>query len=586
MKLEKVSVFKLIVYVFQDLLSASKFWFFIDLCVNIAISVFGLVATILFQNVFDKVNQLLAGAGEVRAIILSALFLGMFLLIKSIVVVLCSYTGTGALAQKATCLVRSKIQQKMKELKADDFENTDVLNFLDKVNESVQKGYWVYGGLSLMFTYFLPYILLMTGYFYKVLPGLAVITPVIFASQIVIQVVRFQFAVNMESEIVLVRRRMEKYQLYLYDSNYYKDTILNNAFDFFQKKHEEAVDEYNRIQLSFEKKNVCLEIGIKVILIAGYAVTFFLLYHNLSNQLITVGVFAAVFNNINQMFGMIEGIIKFPMKRLSDSLAIVNYYYTFMNYQGNPVGTVDNEYSSEIVLSGVSYRYPNAKNDVLKNISMRLKPGEVIALVGLNGAGKSTLAKVIAGLYEPTEGIVSINGRNIKGISGFYTNISAVFQNFQKYKMSFEDNIRISDFENGEDIQEVVKLADIDLKKNKLTRDIILSKEYDGIELSGGEWQRIAIARALYKSHSVIILDEPTASIDPIEESRIYQEFAKISKGKATILITHRLGSARLADRIIVLQEGRLMEEGTHEELLAKNGVYAKMYVEQAEWYQ
>lgn len=287
------------------------------------------------------------------------------------------------------------------------------------------------------------------------------------------------------------------------------------------------------------------------------------------------------------MFGMINGLVTFPLKRLSEALAVVNEYYTFMNRVGDdaqaaPYGNAD------IVLDKVCFAYPNSQKNVLKDITLNIRKGEVIALVGQNGAGKSTLAKLLMGLYAPTSG--HIMGREAETADGTRkdadSEVTAVFQNFQKYKLTFSENIRIADFDKGEDIAEVVAQAGVDVEKNRLDRDTVLSKEFGGIDISGGEWQRIAIARALYKEHAMIVLDEPTAAIDPIEESRIYREFAQISEGKTTILVTHRLGSVKLADRILVLQRGEVVEQGTHEELMESQGVYYKMYMEQKKWYR
>lgn len=180
MTASKPKAFQLIKYVFSDLLEASKFWFFIDLAANISISVFALLTTLMFQAVFNKIEQLLSGRGTVYAVVLAAMALCFSLLMKSLVTVFCSYTGTGALAQKATGLIRSKIHKNMQKIRAEDFEDVDMLDHINRVNESAVKGYGVYGGISLIFTYYLPYILWMTVYLFILLPRLALMVLIIF----------------------------------------------------------------------------------------------------------------------------------------------------------------------------------------------------------------------------------------------------------------------------------------------------------------------------------------------------------------------------------------------------------------------
>ena len=196
------------------------------------------------------------------------------------------------------------------------------------------------------------------------------------------------------------------------------------------------------------------------------------------------------------------------------------------------------------------------------------------------------------GLYLPHVGNVYIGNTNCRDMSNksLFRNKSAIFQNYQRYQMTLENNIIISALSHKRteyDMDQICAKAGLDVSNKEFQEgySTMLSKEFGGVDLSGGLWQRIAISRALYRESDYIVLDEPTSAIDPLEESKIYENFAKITKGKSALIVTHRLGSVRLADRIIVLKKGEIVESGTHSELMELKGEYAKLYLMQQQLY-
>lgn len=225
----------------------------------------------------------------------------------------------------------------------------------------------------------------------------------------------------------------------------------------------------------------------------------------------------------------------------------------------------------------------------MDGINLTIREGETLAIVGENGSGKSTLTRLLMGLYLPTAGTIEIDGIDMKTISPktLYRDVSAVFQRYQCYKMTVRDNTQISDEESRKAAEGVLRQVDFPIASEKFTEgmETMLGKDFGGIDLSGGQWQRLAIARGLYRVHDLIVLDEPTAAIDPIEEAKIYRKFAEISKDKTAVIVTHRLGSVHMADRIIVMDEGKIVDMGVHEELMEKKGLYYEMYQAQAKWY-
>lgn len=247
-----------------------------------------------------------------------------------------------------------------------------------------------------------------------------------------------------------------------------------------------------------------------------------------------------------------------------------------------------------IIFENVSFSYPGNSTLTLENLNLQISPNERIALVGENGAGKSTLVLLLLGLFQPTKGRITVDGVDLQTINPalWRRKIAAIFQNYMRYQLTANENIYFGDLSKKDDITKVenaAKLSGIDQVLTELPNGYrtLLGKEYQSSQdLSGGEWQKVATARAYFKEAELLILDEPTASIDAISEYEVYKQFSEISRGKTTLLISHRLGSARLADKIFHLQSGKLIEVGNHDELLAKKGPYSEMYNLQSEWYQ
>ncbi len=245
----------------------------------------------------------------------------------------------------------------------------------------------------------------------------------------------------------------------------------------------------------------------------------------------------------------------------------------------------------EIVLSGVSFRYPGTSQDSLHQINLTIHAGERLAVVGLNGAGKTTLVKLICGLIDPTEGTVYYNGVDVRDFDrdSYYRLFSAVFQDFCILPLSIGENIAIDRMDENR-VWDCLRRADLEKKikslpqgiRTNLMRDI----NQDAVELSGGETQRLILARALYKDAPVILLDEPTAALDPIAENALYNKYGELTAGKTSVYISHRLASTRFCDRVLYLEQGIISEQGTHESLMAQQGKYYQLYDMQSQYYR
>ena len=249
--------------------------------------------------------------------------------------------------------------------------------------------------------------------------------------------------------------------------------------------------------------------------------------------------------------------------------------------------------SYELKLENVTFRYPGTEKDIIRNMTLTVHPGEKIAVVGLNGAGKTTLVKLLCGFYDPDEGRVLLNGTDIREFNRqeYYDLFSAVFQEMSMLDLTVAEHVAQSaeniDMEKVKDCLEKAGLTGkIGSLPQGLQTHVGKIAFLDGVELSGGETQRLILARALYKDGPLLVLDEPTAALDPIAENDIYQKYHEMTRGKTSVFISHRLASTRFCDRILFLRDGVIAEEGTHEELLARNGEYAKLFHIQARYYQ
>ena len=326
-------------------------------------------------------------------------------------------------------------------------------------------------------------------------------------------------------------------------------------------------------------------------------ISYVYLIHMILNNYITVGDFAVYLSAIIGFGDCLHSIID-KIEKIKNCNWEVCDYRTFMETKDKMNRSATNtiphiENPIEIRLENVSYMYPQSNKLVLDNISLTINPGEKIAIVGVNGAGKTTLVKLICGLLSPTSGYIYVNGKEISEYNRdeYYRLFSAVFQDISVLPTTIKDNIIFGDnkydemcFENSINMSGINEKI-MNLDKHELTRLVKMVFE-DSIELSGGEIQKLQLARAIYHQSAIMILDEPTAALDPIAENKLYIKYDMLAKNKTSIFISHRLASTRFCDRILLLNNGRISEMGSHRELMLYNGIYASMYKEQSKYYK
>lgn len=404
-----------------------------------------------------------------------------------------------------------------------------------------------------------------------------------------------------------VNREVSKYRR---KYEYLKEVITGREaaderalFSYTDEMNKRWWQEYERGRKIEYKTNVKWYIKMKMgsVITALISILIVIVLINPVKQgLLTIGMFISVVNGVFSLVQMMSWQLAYYTQELATNKERLKDLTDFVNLEERE-GAIDKPDESGIKLNSlefknVSFKYPGTDNYILKNISFNIEEGRHYAFVGVNGSGKTTITKLITGLYEEFEGEILINGVNIKEYSHskLKSLCSVVYQDFAKYFITLKDNVALGHIRkmdkdlSDEDINKIVNIIDLTDVIEKLPNGLnsYLGKiKSDGLDVSGGQWQRIGMARSIISDASLRILDEPTAALDPISESNIYEKFEEISRGGTTIFISHRLGSTKLANEIFVIENGSIVEKGSHDELMKINGTYADMYESQRSWY-
>ena len=380
------------------------------------------------------------------------------------------------------------------------------------------------------------------------------------------------------------------------EADYFQELMLQGAvreiraltlFDFFYDKWKTRADEYT----VRENRNYLRKMGLDTfgnLITSGAGVAAAIMAVVLMTRgYISPGALSAVLLLITTLLDdtgvFFNSLATFVSKKNEAAM-----FFDLMDLPEEEEGSGTPEELSEICFRDVSYRYPLTDRYVLRHINVTIRKGEKVALVGENGAGKTTFVRLISGILRPSEGTLVINGRDAeeREIQSRYASMACVSQEPAKYlTFSVSDNVFLGDTANlrrGDEIRDALRFAGLE----DLEEGMLLGKETGGTDLSGGQWQKLSIARSRYRNRDFMILDEPTGNLDPLAEAEILTGYMKMAEDKTVIMVTHRISAASLADRIIVFGNGGIMEDGTHEELMAAGGTYAELYRTQAKWYQ
>ena len=494
--------------------------------------------------------------------------------------------------RKAEGVLALEVHKKLSRLSPVCFEDTQTLDDINKAIKGKDEAVWFVGNTWTVLVFYVPYFVFMAVYLMQIKPILILLLALVFTPTLLAHVFRTKVFAKAEDRAAPIRREFDYYELCLTGREYFKETRILGAFTFFKKQYAELLSILNKLIFHASVKSSIAELFMKLLSLGGYIGTLLLLFDLLMKGEISVGAFAAIFTSMDMVFSLMKELICDIIGASAQNLSRVQNYLRFLQMPEREGAETKLSTEAGIDLRNVSFSYPGTKLKAIDNVSLIINKGETVVVVGENGSGKTTLVRLITGLYLPDEGDILYGEANTKTVSVFslFKNISAVFQKYQRYQMTLRENIGISDVDdtmNDVELEKISIQAGIEKNDSSFTNgyDTMLSREFDGVDLSGGQWQRVAIARSFFRSHQFIVLDEPTAAIDPIEETKIYNRFAEISKDKTAIIVTHRLGSVKLADKILVMKQGELVEQGTHDNLIAFDGEYARLYKSQEQWY-
>lgn len=495
---------------------------------------------------------------------------------------------------KDSYVLRIMLAQRLSELGIQNLENPEIANKSQRFNEEINN---MSGYLSILVSIFAGFITFIGS-------GIVLMRSIPFVALTFFIVMIFKFLSNqkfirllwaLNRDTTEERRKTFGALNNLADPAPLKELILSQGKDFLILKINKYLDYIFNKTISIRKKwniskfiNTILDstvFGYGIIVILQRLVNGMISIGQLTFEIRSLRIFSDSFSNFTgNLVALRESAIK-----ISDVQDL------FITYQPEKNGSkILNNNSPTIQFDNVSFKYPNATKSIFKDLDLNIKSGEKIAIVGENGAGKTTLVKLICRLYRVTSGEIKLSNININDldISTWHKKLAILFQDFNAYTyLSVRENIEIDSMNkkiNTESILESLKKADAEFTtKYKNGIDQILSERYKGgIRPSTGQWQKIAIARVFHRDSPVLILDEPTASIDAVAEAQIFDNIYKFAKDKTVIIISHRFSTVRNADRIIVLDKGKIVEQGSHEDLLKNDGKYAHAFKLQAKGYQ
>ena len=562
--------------------------FVLRMCQILVMSLKPALSVLILEKLIDNIQLLIHHEHNL-------VWFWMFLLIVlsilySVVISMESYISI-LLEKKLNETFSEQILEKYLKIQFQCFENPKIQDMINKVGSQPQN---IFLTLFFQITNIISMVISIAALvvvFFRV----SIFLSAIFLVVIIVMIYGNIKATEYLNSMYLEQTQAERKMGYLYSLMSEKHSVLElrifDAISYIKGKwdgiNSTTLKERIKKTIYSEKYKIISNLGLLGWIIGLIGILAFKLYYHQ----ISVGIFTSIITSATSAVAMSKAIAE-SVADISRKHLNIFCYEEFMKLPEIKYGDmkVQDKEKHFIEFKNVSFCYPRHSKEIIHNLSFSFYTDEHLAIVGKNGAGKSTLIKLLVGLYEPSEGRILIDGIESQLYSKGEVNkiISAVFQDYKEYELNVRENVAFGDIDKISDdkrIKEALKLGMISELGSEL--DMPLGRiEQDGKDLSGGQWQRLAIARACFADSQFIILDEPTAALDPIAESKLYKNFFNIKGIKGCLIISHRLASAKISDRIIVLEQGTKIEEGNHEQLMELHGLYYEMFSAQKEWYK
>ncbi|MCL2717180.1 MAG: ATP-binding cassette domain-containing protein [Lachnospiraceae bacterium] len=569
-------------------MAATPLFGVLNLIVILLFGILPYLITITIASLFDSVNNYLFSDGLADSILKYGTIYIILFLVQFSLYTIQSVVENYGIYEKTLHVLKIQLGLKYSKLSLISYENTEIHNLAQRAKECVQMDVLprIYLSVLKAFSSVISVVSItigLAGYSPALLPlSLFCVLPFLIS-----RIIRGNEFYYLKTHQAPKKRKAEYLWMLFCDAAAVKEMRVMGTGEYITEKWRDTQWQVNKEIWAFNRKDSKSLLFCNLIKSAGFVLSFLLCLYLLLEGSLSVGIFGACIFAINNVQTATKNLM-IDLGQVPQHLSFGLDYFEFLELHEEENGALDKKSFKQLIFKNVSFSYPNASKKAIDNISFSVKAGEKIVVVGENGSGKTTLAKLMLGLYRVDEGIITYDKVNISEIdrNHLYKNTSVVPQDFMKCNLTLRENVGISNVGKIKDDNKLTAcLSQIGFNKKDCSLDDQIGREFSGVAFSGGEWQRIAIARAMFKESNFVILDEPTSALDPLTETEILKSFIEISKDNTAIIISHRVGLCKYADKIIVMKEGKLVEYGDYNQLMKDKGVFFNMFNAQAHWY-